>query len=79
MKKFVVISLLLSAFAVSVNADFETSSGGYVCHAKDYENLWFQGWSADSVADAEESAIRACRQGSLAPETCEVRACGAAK
>lgn len=77
MKKLVCIFSLVCGFALTAGADFEASHGVYTCHAKDYENLWFSGHSSESAEEARESAIRNCRQGSQAPETCQVQVCEA--
>lgn len=74
MKKLMMISFLMSAFAVSAGADYQASSETFTCYAKNYENLWFSG-TANTFEAAREAAMKSCRQNAQAPETCQVRTC----
>ena len=82
MRKFASILVLLSAFSFPAfsgdqGQEDEDSVPQYVCHAKDYENLWHQGAASSDSHEARANALRQCRQNSLAPETCRVMSCEA--
>lgn len=83
MCKSLFVLLLTSAFSLSVLAAGPESASNpqpltnksYSCWAKDYENLYFAGGTYSHYSSAQSSALKSCRQGSLAPETCRVVEC----
>jgi hypothetical protein len=81
MRKIASMMILLSAFSFPAFAggqgqeEDEDTVPHYVCYAKDYENLWHQGVTSPDSHVARASALKQCRQNSLAPETCQVMSC----